>query len=412
MGLVILLPLALVLDGPPAGAAEWRAVGFAMAGGLCEAAALACLLRGLVTGNLSIVTPLASLAGGFVAVIAIVGGESLSTPAMIGLPLAVAGGLLASVEKAPAEELSGLDEDAASDTPRDGSAVDAPAATEDARAAAAVVRAHGTSGAGWALLSSALFAVVILLLAEASALPPVAIAAYGRLGTMVVLVPVALLLAGLRLPRRLAGRCGVAGVFDAAGFILFAAAIGIGPLAVASVVIAQGGTMAVLLGYLVLHERLSWLQYVGVACTVRGLHAARDELDPPRGAARGVCRTASSAALAQVPLGDLPQPGPVERPSVPGIDDVHVQPAQHIHRRQVRLDVRLGQCVDQPAVVDRVAGDERAFLVIDQPDAARRVSRQVDHGEAPVAEVELVAAPHEVGRGGALRPEAVGSKPG
>ena len=112
-----------------------------------------------------------------------------------------------------------------------------------------------------------LFAVVILLLAEASALQPVAIAAYGRLGTMVVLVPVALLLAGLRLPRRLAGRCGVAGLFDAAGFILFAAAIGVGPLAVASVVIAQGGTMAVLLGYLVLHERLSWLQYVGVACT-------------------------------------------------------------------------------------------------------------------------------------------------
>ncbi len=267
VGLVIMLPLALVLYGPPAGAAEWRAVGFAMAGGLCEAAALACLLRGLVTGNLSIVTPLASLAGGFVAVIAIIGGESLSTPAMIGLPLAVAGGLLASVEKAPAEELFGVDEDAAIDAPRGGSAIGTAAAIEGPQPAAAGVHARGTSGAGWALLSSVLFAVVILLLAEASALRPVAIAAYGRLGTMVVLVPVALLLAGLRLPRRLAGRCGVAGLFDAAGFILFAAAIGVGPLAVASVVIAQGGTMAVLLGYLVLHERLSWLQYLGVACT-------------------------------------------------------------------------------------------------------------------------------------------------
>jgi drug/metabolite transporter (DMT)-like permease len=245
VGLVIMLPLALALYGLPSGAAEWRAVAFAMGGGLCEAAALACLLRGLVTGNLSIVTPLASLAGGIVAVIAIIGGESLSTPALIGLPLAVAGGLLASVEKAPAEEIFGPDEEPA----------------------APVRRARGTSGAGWALLSSALFAVVILLLAQAGALQPVAIAAYGRLGTMIVLVPVALLLAGLRLPRRLAGRCGVAGVFDAGGFILFAAAIAIGPLAVASVVIAQGGTMAVLLGYLMLHERLSRLQYVGVACT-------------------------------------------------------------------------------------------------------------------------------------------------
>ena len=213
--------------------------------------------------------------------IAIVGGESLSTPAMIGLPLAVAGGLLASVEKAPAEEIFGPDEAETLDASEGDLAGVAPAAgaaaaVPGAPAAAAAVamqpvaparRARGTSGAGWALLSSALFAVVILLLAEAGALRPVAIAAYGRLGTMVVLVPTALLLAGLRLPRRLAGRCGVAGVFDATGFILFAAAIAAGPLAVASVVIAQGGTMAVLLGYLVLHERLSRLQYVGVACT-------------------------------------------------------------------------------------------------------------------------------------------------
>ena len=268
VGLVILLPLALVLYGLPSGAAEWRATAFAMGGGLCEAAALACLLRGLVTGNLSIVTPLASLAGGVVAVIAVVGGESLSRPAMIGLPLAVAGGLLASIEKAPAEVFRLDEAEEAHGAGGDGAAVAAvaPPAVAGEQPALPARRARGTSGAGWALLSSALFAVVILLLAQATALPPVAIAAYGRLGTMVVLVPVALLLAGLRLPRRLAGRCGIAGVFDATGFLLFAAAIVIGPLAVASVVIAQGGTMAVLLGYLVLHERLSRLQYVGVAC--------------------------------------------------------------------------------------------------------------------------------------------------
>jgi drug/metabolite transporter (DMT)-like permease len=248
VGLAILLPLALVLTGPPSGSAEWRAAAYAAASGLCEAAALACLLRGLVTGNLSIVTPLASLAGGFVAVIAVIGGEPLSTAALIGLPLAVAGGLLASVEKAPAEEVFGAAEEAPTAAPR-------------AR------RGRPTAGAGWALLSSVLFAVVVFLMAEATVLHPVAIAAFGRLGTIVVLVPVALLLAGLRLPRPIAGRCAVAGVFDAGAFIAFAAAVTIGPLAVASVVISQGGTMAVLLGYLLLHERLSRLQYVGVACT-------------------------------------------------------------------------------------------------------------------------------------------------
>jgi drug/metabolite transporter (DMT)-like permease len=264
VGLAILLPLALLLDGPPSGPAEWRAVGFASASGVCEAAGLACLLRGLVTGNLSIVTPLASLAGGFVAVITIIMGEPLSTLALIGLPLAVAGGLMASVEKTAGGEVF-----APAETARDGGAGDAGAADHlrGEASAAGAGRPRATAGAGWGLLSSVLFAVTIFLLAEATALHPVALAAYGRLGTMFVLVPVALLLAGLRLPAPLARRCAYAGVFDAAAFVALAAAITIGPLAVASVVIAQGGTMAVLLGYLLLHERLSRLQYAGVACT-------------------------------------------------------------------------------------------------------------------------------------------------
>jgi drug/metabolite transporter (DMT)-like permease len=272
VGMLILVPLALILHGVPSGSAQWHAVAWAVAGGLCEAAALACLLRGLVTGNLSVVTPLASLAGGLVALIAVAGGESLSTPAMIGLPLAVAGGLLASIEKAPAEEVFGLEgeeaqaEAAVEDVSGESAAptaVDLPATSAAKRG-----RRRGTAGAGWALLSSGLFAVVILLLGQATALPSVSIAACGRVGTMIVLIPVTLLLAGLRIPRGYIRRCALAGVGDAAGFMLFTAAIIIGPLAVAAVVISQGGTMAVILGYLALRERLSRVQYVGVACTI------------------------------------------------------------------------------------------------------------------------------------------------
>jgi drug/metabolite transporter (DMT)-like permease len=256
---LLLVPLALILHGPPSGASQWHAAEFAVMGGLCETAALACLLRGLVTGNLSIVTPLASLAGGIVAVIAVAGGEPLTAPAMIGLPLAVAGGLLASVERAPAEEVFRLEDETVAGTAGDG----APGAE-----LAAPARRRGTAGAGWALLSSALFAVVILLLNQATALPSVSIAACGRVGTMVVLIPVALFAGGLRLPREFRRRCVLAGMGDATGFIFFTAAITIGPLAVASVVISQGGTMAVLLGYVALRERLSKVQYVGVACTI------------------------------------------------------------------------------------------------------------------------------------------------
>jgi drug/metabolite transporter (DMT)-like permease len=268
-GMLILVPLALVLYGLPSGAAEWHAAEWAVVAGLCEAAALACLLRGLVTGNLSIVTPLASLAGGFVAVIAVLGGEALTVPAMVGLPLAVAGGLLASIEKAPAEEVLRVDDDPVVPVAAPGMAVVPGGGVLAAPESPGVVGPRrGTAGAGWALLSSVLFAVVILLLDQATALPSVSIAACGRVGTMVVLVPVALLLGGLRLPREFRLRCVLAGVGDAAGFILFTAAIVIGPLAVASVVISQGGTMAVLLGYVALRERLSKVQYAGVACTI------------------------------------------------------------------------------------------------------------------------------------------------
>jgi len=258
VGVVILLPLALVLSGLPSGSAEWRAVAFATASGVCEAAGLGALLRGLVKGNLSVVTPLASLAGGFVAVIMIVQGEPLPAFALIGLPLAVVGGLMASVEKAPKEELFGPDEGAGSV---------GGAGSGAAGAAAPARRARATAGAGWALLSSALFAVTMLLFVEAGALHPVALAAYGRLGTMVVLVPIALMLAGLRLPRALARRCAYAGVFDAAAFVGLAAAISVGPVAIASVVVAQGGTMAAILGLVVLRERLSRVQIAGVALT-------------------------------------------------------------------------------------------------------------------------------------------------
>ena len=246
VGLIILVPLALLVDGLPSGSAEWRAVAFAMAGGVCEAAGMGCLLRGLVKGNLSVVTPLASLTGGFVAMIMIVRGEPLPAFALVGLPLAVVGGLMASVEKAPKERVFGPDESAAS-----------------ARGA----RTRATAGAGWALLSAALFAGTMLFFVEAHALHPVALVAYGRLGTMVVLVPVTLLLAGLRLPRPLVRRAAFAGVFDAAAFVALAAAISIGPVAIASVVVSQGGTMAALLGLFVLRERLSRVQIAGVALT-------------------------------------------------------------------------------------------------------------------------------------------------
>jgi drug/metabolite transporter (DMT)-like permease len=252
VGLLILLPLALLTEGLPRGSTEWLAVGFAVASGLCELGGLACVFRGLVTGNLSVVAPLASLGGGLAALIMIVRGESLPALALIGLVLAVAAGLLASIERAPKEE-----------------------SDEAARAGAPARRARTTAGAGWALLAAVLFAAGMLLFAEAPALGPIALAAYGRLGGVIILVPTALVVAGLRLPRPMAIRAGLAGVVDAGALVLIATALRIGPVAVATVFSSQIGTMAVLLGIVVLRERLSRVNLAGIilACVATTLIA-------------------------------------------------------------------------------------------------------------------------------------------
>ncbi len=237
VGLAILLPLALLVDGLPSGDEQWRAAGFAAASGVLEFLGLGALLKGLSTGNLSVVTPLGSLSGGFAAGAAILLGEALPPIAWIGLPLAVAGGLMASVEKAPEGALG------------------------ERR------RTRATAGAGWALLSAALFAGTLLFFAEATALPPISLAATGRAATCVIVVPVALFTGGLALPREFRRRASVAGAVDAAAFVALATAVSLGPVAIASVSVAQAGMWAVIIGLIVLHERLSRVQLAGVVLT-------------------------------------------------------------------------------------------------------------------------------------------------
>ena len=237
IGLAVLLPLALVVDGLPHGDEQWRAAGFAAASGVLEFLGLGALLKGLSTGNLSVVTPLGSLAGGFAAVVAILLGEVLPPIAWVGLPLAVIGGLMASVERGPESALG------------------------EGR------RTRATAGAGWALLSAALFAGTLLFFAEATALPPFSLAAIGRAATCVIVVPVALLTGGLALPREFRSRAALAGVVDAGAFVALAFAISLGPVAIASVSVAQAGTWAVIIGLVVLRERLGRVQLVGVVLT-------------------------------------------------------------------------------------------------------------------------------------------------
>ena len=60
----LLMAVSLSVDGLPSGPGEWRGVAIAALGGILYVSGLAVLLHGLAVGNLSIVTPLASLMGG------------------------------------------------------------------------------------------------------------------------------------------------------------------------------------------------------------------------------------------------------------------------------------------------------------------------------------------------------------
>jgi len=223
-----------IIGGLPSGGEEWRAAGFAALGGVFEVAAFLAWLTALSRGQLSVVAPLGSISSAFTVVFVLMIGQSVSSAVWIGLPLAVVGGALTSFE--PADDGSG------------------------SRSAAA--------GAGWAVLAAAVFGVITILFGEASALAPITVALFAGLATLLVTVPLALALHAWRLPARFRRRVGACGLLDAGALITFAAATAIGPLPVVGIIVAQTGTMAVLLGMVLLGERPGRTQILGIVLTL------------------------------------------------------------------------------------------------------------------------------------------------
>lgn len=243
VSLLIMAPLAVAIDGLPAGAPAWRALMWAALGGVFYLVGLFCLLRGFSVGALSLVTPLAALEGAFAAVYSLLAGEQLTSLTAVALPLAVAGAVLASIVRTPLQEHG------------------APASTARTRMPAA-------AGAGWGLLAGAVFAVTLLMYAETGAVGPVTAAATGRAVSLLLAAPVVLLAGAVRLARPLRVRTAVAGAFEAAGYVASVAALARGPVSVASVMVAQFAFFAVILGIVVLRERPAPHQLAGIACTI------------------------------------------------------------------------------------------------------------------------------------------------
>ncbi|MFN8187696.1 MAG: EamA family transporter [Gaiellales bacterium] len=229
-GAVVLLPLKIAVDWGEPLFADASAVGFAALAGVLDAVGFMAFSRGLATGNLSIVAPIAGLSGALAAIIAIALGESLETAVAAGVAIAVIGGILTATDR-------GL---------------------------------RSAKGAGWALAGAACFGGLFFMYGETDGITELETVLVTRLVGVAVLLPM-MLARRPRLSRRTVKLAGFGGLLDTVGFVLFAVAAQRGPTSVASVTGAQVATIGALLGILVLRERPAWWQGIGIGVTAVGV---------------------------------------------------------------------------------------------------------------------------------------------
>jgi drug/metabolite transporter (DMT)-like permease len=134
----------------------------------------------------------------------------------------------------------------------------------------------GVTGAGWAVPAALLFGAYTTTLAVAAERvgPMWAVLGY-RVATLLVLVPAGLVVGGLRLslPPEVRRAVVAAALLETAGFAAFSVALGLGPVGIVSVIMAQFTTVAVVLAAVVLRERLRPHQWAGVAIVIASVVA-------------------------------------------------------------------------------------------------------------------------------------------
>jgi drug/metabolite transporter (DMT)-like permease len=228
-GVAVILPIALLVDGLPH-AGEWRGAGLAALAGVLYFGALFCLLRGLQVGDLGLVSALTSLQGAYVAVAVILLGAPVTPLLGVALALSAFGAVLTSFEG----------------------------------------RARSTRGAAWALAAGAIFAGVMLCYAY-SDIGWLLQSAISRTVSLAIVLPVALLSGSVAVPRPMRPRAVGAGLLELSGVVMLTIAFSLGPPTVAGVTTTQFGTFAVVLGYVLLHERPRPNQWAGIVCTIAGV---------------------------------------------------------------------------------------------------------------------------------------------
>jgi drug/metabolite transporter (DMT)-like permease len=240
--LLLLLPFALALAGERPSAA---AVGWAALGGSAGVVALGAFYRGLAIGTMSVVAPISATGAAVPVLVGLAEGERPGVLQVAGMVAALAGVILASRESEPAEDL-GADR-----------------------------RQAGRAAVGLALVAAAGFGTFFVGVDRASATAEVPWVIVISRSCSLVLVLIAALVARPQLPRDPVsfGALAMVGVLDLGANGLFAIATTKGLLSVVAVLGSLYPVVTVVLARVVLAERVSRLQEVGVGLTLAGVVA-------------------------------------------------------------------------------------------------------------------------------------------
>ena len=228
-GAVVIVPVALIVQGLPE-AGEWQGAGLAALAGVLYFIALYCLLQGLRSGDLGLVSALTSLQGAYAALAVILLGAPVTPLLGVALALCACGAVLTSFEG----------------------------------------RARTTRGGPWAIAAGLLFAGVMLCYAYGE-IDWLSQAAISRSVSLLLTLPVALLSGSVAVPGPYRMRAVGAGLLELSGVTLLTISYALGPATVASVTTTQFGTFAVILGFVLLRERPKPNQWAGVIATIAGV---------------------------------------------------------------------------------------------------------------------------------------------
>lgn len=227
--LVIAAVVGVRGDGWPGAHVLW-AVPSAVAGTI----GLAAFLRGMRTGAISVVAPLAGLSAVIPVLFGVATGDRISTGLGVGIAAAILGVMLASRE---------------------------PGA-QGAQLAA---------GTGFGLLAALGLGLYFAPLHAASQIDPYWAVLVFRCTSVSLTLGALLLLRGAWPPRRQVPLVAVAGLLDVGGNLLYALASQRGSISTVSVLASLYPIVTVALAMLVLRERVSRIQLAGVTLTLAGI---------------------------------------------------------------------------------------------------------------------------------------------